>query len=146
MQNENQNQSFDNNPWGDTEPVASAPVFDDQPAFDGDAGKTPGMGTAALIMGIVSLVMTVISCCCCGWISIIAFILSVAGIFMAISAKKQMTEMYGAASGKVKAAIPVNIVGAILAVLAIVMWIISQIFLRSSGGVQKILESMMDAM
>lgn len=61
-----------------------------EPVTNNNSGDTPGLAIAALVMGILSIVLT----CCCG----VGIIFGIAGLIMSIVANKQTKSGIGTAA------------------------------------------------
>lgn len=90
----------------------------DSVSVEGGEVKTPGYGTAALIMSIAGIVLALVGCCC-GFPAFIGLALGIAATIMGSKATKEMNEKYGQASGAVKAAKIIGIIAIVLSVLII---------------------------
>lgn len=84
-----------------------------EPVAEDNSGSTPGLAIAALVMGILSIVLS----CCCG----VGIIFGIAGLIMSIVANKQNKSGVGTA-------------GLVCSIIGIVFSCISMIYYFAVGG------------
>lgn len=84
-----------------------------EPVVENNSGNTPGLAIAALVMGILSIVLS----CCCG----VGIIFGIAGLIMSIVANKQNKSGVGTA-------------GLVCSIIGIVFSGISLIYYFAVGG------------
>ena len=84
--------------------------------------KNSGLGVAALIVGILALILSPIPC-----VNVLGIILAVVGLGLGIAG-------WVSASGKPETKATLAIVGTVLSILAVIVFIISYVLLSAFGG------------
>lgn len=87
-----------------------------------------GLALASMIIGIVSLVLTVTVCCCGGWVGIPMAIISIVGLILGIMAKKKDQK-----KGFVMAGIICNSIAIVLGIILVIAAIVGVAFLSSDA-------------